>query len=208
MRISHKHKFVFFAIPKTGSTSIRQHLNSYSDIRGTDRVESPLYWHGKPPALKKYFEKQQWNWNKYFKFTFVRNTWARILSMYIYRSKRYAELHGADCYTKEYPDQGRWLVEATPDNFRSYLKMAPYSAGRQTTWADDCDFVGKLENLQQDFSVVCDKIGVPQQQLQHINISKHKHYTEYYDDETRDIVATAYMDEITKYRFKFHEEVC
>ncbi len=52
MRISHRHRFVFFSNPKTGSESVRSLLDPYSDICGVPMwemtAENPFYSHISP----------------------------------------------------------------------------------------------------------------------------------------------------------------
>ena len=208
MRISHKHKFVFIATPKTGSTTIRKSLAKYSDIKSVGDKTSPYYWHTSALELKEHFNEKNWNWNEYFKFTFVRNPWSRCVSKWEHR-KRVSNNQTLLDNRDEFAIQSRNLIHKWK-SFRGMLRRG-HVGNSQYNWCFDAsgnqlvDFIGKTENFQEDFNTICDKIKIPQQQLPRKNATKHKHYTEYYDDETKQIVAEKYAKDIAYFGYEFGE---
>ena len=212
MRISHKHKFIFIAVPKTGSVSIINILDEYSDIRYdnfNNKNPHATIWDVK----KELFVNDTKKFNSYFKFAFVRNPWARMASWYEFMCK---QVHKTESQKYDF-------VETHYDTYKNislmgfnrfikflYEKNKSYYLGYSRYYEDEngnnlLDFIGKVENLQEDFDIVCDKIGIPKQQLPHKNKTKHKHYTEYYDEETKQIVAEKYAKDIEYFGYKFGE---
>ena len=86
LRISHRHRFIFFANPKTGSRSVREVLDPFSEVHGrpADDVtpDFPFYNHMRPCDLRPVFAQKGWDFDAYFKFVMVRNPWARMVSLF------------------------------------------------------------------------------------------------------------------------------
>jgi hypothetical protein len=64
------------------------------------------------------------------------------------------------------------------------------------------NFVGRFENLDADFQIICSKIGISAS-LPRINVSNTKPYKEYYNDETRELVRQAFAPDITLFGYDF-----
>jgi tetratricopeptide (TPR) repeat protein len=72
-------------------------------------------------------------------------------------------------------------------------------------------FVGKFENLQDDFIGIMEQIAVKETETMRTalenrerkNVSHHSHYSHYYDDELRDLVASKEHALIEKYAYEF-----
>jgi len=203
--ISYKHKFIFLHIPKCGGSSLNSILSEYSP-RG--RNIHHLLGH---PGLNGYLSHLREHNLKaadYTIFSFVRNPYSRLVSAYFFLKEGG---HAGPA--------GRRLAEVLnlkELSFREFVKkhISGKELGHQWTpffiFVNDkniksIDFIGRFENLQEDFNIVCDKIGIPQQQVPHYRQTKHKHYTEYYDDETRKIVAEMYGKDIQYFGYKFGE---
>jgi len=193
--ISHKHKFIFIHQRKCGGTSIQRALSRYTaDPKGfIDGVLSPEFIRG---DLSKYPD--------YFIFTVSRNPWDRVVSGWKYLQKTFPA-HIERTFAKNLslketllnlPQSGHDYRHIT----RNQIDILIDKSGKSIL----TDHI-RFENLQEDFNIVCDKIGIPRQQLPHVNKTNHKHYTKYYDDETRELVAQKYARDIEYFGYKFGE---
>lgn len=198
--INHSKKIIFIAIPKTGTKTIEKALGNFADG----------HCHEKASQLKLKFGEN--TFNQYFKFCFARNPWDKILSEFKFMKKRLGEHKSGTLKINNNPN---WPELGLLDkmDFKTFIIggfgkkwILPPS---NLYWIIDSagqivvDFVGKFETLQKDFNFVCEKIGTPKQQLPHKNKTKHKHYTEHYDDETRQIVTEIYAEDIERFGYKF-----
>jgi hypothetical protein len=201
MRISHENKWIFFATPRSGSTTATAALDKYSDIASVNiserkKYNNPFYRHMTAKEAQEIFIQKKWQFDEYFKFAGVRNPWDRAVSLY---------QHAVQILRMRVPAFKTWALELEPQN-RNPLMFD----GVLNRYSDEnnqycLQYIIRFENLQEDFNVACDKIGIPQQSLPHHNKTKHKHYTEYYDDETRQIVAKKYAKDIEYFGYKFGE---
>ena len=202
MNLSFDKKFLYIACHKTGSSSIRKSLKPYSDIN-SEGEKPPYSYHATAGELKPHLEELNYNWEDFFTFTIVRNPWAAQLSFWKYILK--------ESTNQDHPHHKTFLKMF--NNFKTFKNWLSNGGGLQpwSHWYSNehgdnlLSYIGKLENLQTDFDFICDKIGIPRQKLPHVNKTKHKHYTEYYDNETKQIVAEKYAKDIEYFGYKFGE---
>lgn len=173
--VSHEYKTIFVHINRTGGTSVETAFGK------------KLQNHEKPKGI---IEKIGiLKWNKFFKFTFVRNPWDRIVSIYHHRK------------------QNRKIVNEEFDKW--IYSIDQISTCSQIWWLKhknkiDMDFIGKFENLEKDFKKICKEIGADLN-LPHVNSSKHTHYSNYYDFSSRKFVEKVCEEEIELFKYQFSE---
>lgn len=200
MSIDHNRKFIFTAVPKTSSISISFSLG-HNDI-----PEPHLYHQGIIDTLMKHPEC-----SGYFKFGFVRNPWARLLSLYndftIKRKHQYSALvrHDKPLFGEfaNFEDfclrihESPWMNDIFLQSQSSLLGV--------TKEGSITDFVGRYENVEDDFRYICGHIGVPEAPLRSMNIGEYDRtkYRSYYSDAAREAVARIYSADVELFQYEF-----
>jgi Sulfotransferase family len=235
--ICDRYRCLFVHIPKTAGMSIEQ---VFLELEGLNWSTGGSLLLGRnddpslgPPKLE-HLKADEYvagghltaeQFASYFKFSFVRNPWDRIVSEYKYRG---------------YPvkiDFKTYLFERLPapgwtDTYRHIIPQYDFlhdEAGKLLV-----DFVGRYESLQADFDTVCARVGIPPTRLPQVNRSlegtwpdslrelrkqlrralwslerKHTfpHYTQYYDDESREFVGRLFRKDVEAFNYAFGDRV-
>lgn len=204
MIISHKHKFIFIEVGKTGSTSMGVALKKYASPFYLSEKEKDLYNKHIPTVFLK--EKLSDEiWETYFKFAFVRNPWDWMISICSYlpeidfnNKKRITEETILEMYQLD-KDKFRAGITWDLDSLQCY-KLTDRKGNLLV------DFIGKFENLQKDFDKICDKIGIPREKLQHLKKTNHKPSSVYYDNKTKELVYNLCKKDIEYFGYKFEKK--
>ena len=200
--INHEHKFIFIHIPKSAGHAVEKLLARLFSMKRDEYIG----WNDKLDTWEQHLTLSEIKdtkvtddqFTEYFKFCIVRNPWARVISEIAWRYK--ARFRSGKIKLEKFLSE---KFTTKPGVRRHMIPQYDFLYDKKGNLI--CDFIGRFENLQDDFKIVCDKIGIPQQQLPHENKSKHKHYTEYYDEETKQIVAEKYAKDIEYFGYEFGE---
>lgn len=202
MILNDKYNFLFVHIQKTAGSSITNVLNSLEFTYSLNHSHS-------------FITSVEYKYDSYFKFTFVRNPWDRLVSWYNMMLNK--SIHN---------DFSRYLLNNST-NFSQFLNLTeiinetnehndfiktdyPKSiAFNQLDYISDnkgnvlMDFIGKFENLENDFRQIMEKIGVKDYSLLHLNKFEHGDYRNYYTDEDIEKVYKIYKRDIEYFNYKF-----
>jgi hypothetical protein len=189
--ISHTHKFCFIHTPKTAGSSISFVLNKYAkqvhipnSSRSAKGWQIPLHEYGMHNTVSNFIDKVP---DGYFKFAFVRNPFDLLASGFVDR---------------HYVNFENFIKTSLGKDKRLFHKWTQweYLSVNDTIAVD---FVGRYEHLATDWHYICERIGIKDFNLPVKNASDKHHYTEYYNDETREIVANRYAKDLEYWGYEF-----
>lgn len=218
MLISHRHRFLFVHIAKTGGTSVRAALRRYrwsgrygpalltaslisQATRPRHRLGVKFPRHAKAIAAREMLPAEIFD--GLFKFVFVRNPWDLQVSSWhhIGREKPHV-LRGVETFED--------FLRLKFDPERPYDYMLDISRELQSDYIVDLhgrtivDYVGRHERLQQDFDAICDRIGIARVALPHARRAPGRaDYRRYYTDTTAALVAEHYAPDIERLGYAF-----
>ena len=232
--LCHQYKCIYIHIPKTAGKSV-QHVFAkqlgFRSKKGKDLLVGmndnpdlgpPVLSHLKASEYVKFGYLSQEQFDSYFKFSFVRNPWDRIVSEYKFRG--YPRKTDFKNYLFKHLPEPSWTDR--------YIHILPqYDFLFDDSGKLLVNHLGKFETLKKDFEEVCRRIGISRVTLPHLNISSRilrfpwtikgaakilfnmvgmkrrknifNHYTEYYDDESREFVANLYRQDIETFGYEF-----
>ena len=207
MIISELHKFIFVAIPKTGTHAIRQALREHLGEDDIEQVKLFVQKRFPIPELAKFnhghLTLQQVQphlppetFKTFLKFAFVRNPFDRFVSYCAFMSR------GQDTFQTEPQTVMRhFLFTAPPMTHLLFQPQHFFVTGPDG--APMTDFIGRVETMQQSYDELCDTIGIPSRPLDKVNSTSRGDYRDYYDQQLIDGVARLYARDLELFGYSF-----
>lgn len=206
MIISGLHKFIFVAIPKTGTHAVRRALREHLGPQDLEQVglfvnkRFPIpdlarlgHGHLSLQQVRPYLKPDAFD--SYLKFAFVRNPFDRFVSYCAFVTRDDGE------FGRDPKRVMREILEQPPSDhilFQPQHSFISGSDGEPLT-----DEVGRVETMQASYDAICERIGIPSARLERVNRSERRDYRHYYDDALIEGVARLYARDLDLFGYQF-----
>lgn len=213
MIVSQSAKFVFVHVQKTAGLSIEAVLrDNFADAR---------FWHGRhghaSDAIREVGIEE---WSQHYSFALVRNPWDRLVSWYCMIERERQKLPFYRRWSKAPFKTLLWNeVVQKASNFEEFIEHCSdvvFDRGSRKSFAFNqidyisapvgslaVNFVARFESLATDFGIVAERLGLKDIALPKRNASRHEHYSAWYNDRTRKIVAERFARDIAAFGYEF-----
>jgi hypothetical protein len=206
--ISHRHHFIFAAVPKTGTHSVRRALREHMAHEDIEQVglfvDRRFPWadlaalqHGHLALRQVRPYLGQDAFDSYFKFAFVRNPFDRFVSYCAFM------LRGGDLFRRQPREVMRHFLFRDPPEqhilFQAQASLLLDDDGKTLL----TDMVGRVEDMQASYETICARIGISSRSLERVNSTTRGDYRQYYDRDLIDGVAARYAQDLDLFGYSF-----
>lgn len=199
INISDTNRCIFIHIPRTAGTSIKEAL----DLPGRGH-----------PTWQYFHDNYPDKWKAYTKFAVVRNPWDRVVSAFTYAKMWKSYWHNTRMgphpdYSVLHDKTFHECCEMLKDR-RDLLKHEAWFP--QYLWIAGVhnnsvfmvvDHILRYENLEDDFSLLCERLDWGDIRLPKVNQSAREDYRTYYSEDTMNIVRDLYATDIDLFKYVF-----
>ncbi len=135
----------------------------------------------------------------YYKFTIVRNPWDRAVSQFASMAER--------------EDLRDFIGMKRRDCFKAYLSLI--AKRRHVQWEPQVsflndaegrllvDYIGRFETFAESVFQVLGRLGMQLTSIPHTQKGDRRPYASYYDDESREIIAEIYRQDVETFGYSF-----
>lgn len=206
MIISSLHRFIFVAIPKTGTHSVRQALRQHMGPQDLEQVglfvqrklpipELARLQHGHLSLAQVRPFMSAETFEDIFKFAFVRNPFDRFVSYCAFMTRAQGQ------FERDPKKVMRHFIDNPP--WQHILFQPQHSFVTDVDGTLLADTVGRVEEMQQSYDGIAARIGIPSATLERVNSSKRQDFRDYYDDSLVEGVAKLYARDLELFGYEF-----
>lgn len=198
--INHDLKCIFVHIPRCAGSYVEKVVDG-RDWWSVNRAEKHL---SAAEAKTRYSDE----WDKYFKFSFVRNPWALEVSWYFWKNKKRTGVT-FEKFINDSELNSTAKISSNMNNKRFAKLWSDHGSCYNWVTCDgrvELDFVGKVENMKQDIARVCEHLNIPLAHKHRRNKTKHRHYSHYYSEKSKQVVKERYAKDLDYFGYKYENK--
>ena len=221
MIVSHKKKFIYFHIPKTGGSSLAWNLKNYIDFSGeVKNLKRGPGWqktaHYDSRQHSTYSDNITFckNYKHYFTFAFVRNPWDLTFSWFLARNgstPNKITKEGFNSYLFNYIQ--KYNIILNPLRFFKKYSNKGFKALNKTqlSYISDqngliqIDYVAKFENYDSEIQYIQKKLNIISQSNEKVNVANFQklNYKNFYCDKGARLIEKLFEDDIKAFDYRF-----